>query len=141
MVIALFDTGLCRSAFSTICFRKLVFDLLLLSVFFFCCCWIKCFESRHQNSCIDICVTITQKNTNCYVILFSLYKNSKYQTIYKVLLWKTYFHRSFEFQKKYIRKVTTVKKEECKICYPKINHKSLSSISIVYDSFILKLCY
>ena len=34
VVIILFDTGLGRSAFFTICFRKLVFHLPVLSVFF-----------------------------------------------------------------------------------------------------------
>ena len=34
VVIILFDMGFCRSVFSTICFRKLVFHIPGLSVFF-----------------------------------------------------------------------------------------------------------
>ena len=67
VVIILFNTGLCSSAFSTISFWKLVFCLFVLSVFFV---WVKCFEPRH------FC-NHHLKRSNYYVILFSLYKNSR----------------------------------------------------------------
>ena len=49
VVTILFNTGLCRSAFSTVSFGKLVFRLSVLSVFF-------CFESNVLNQDIKICV-------------------------------------------------------------------------------------
>ena len=74
------------------------------------------------------------KGANCYVILFSLYKNSpsKYQTIYENSIVKNMLSEKFWVPEKFIYKEKTVKKEESKKRYHKINYKSLSSISIVY---------
>ena len=64
VVIILFNTGLCRPALSPISFRKPVFRLSVLSVFFV------------FNQDIKIHVIIL-KRSSCYVILFSPYKNSR----------------------------------------------------------------
>ena len=118
VVIILFDTGLGRSAFFTICFRKLVFHLPVLSVFFV--------ESNVLNQDIKTAalkyVIITQKGANCYVIFFSLYKNlpSKYQIIYKNSIVKNMLSEKFWNPKKFICKIKTVKKKECEIRYHKI---------------------
>ena len=49
VIIILFNTGLCRSAFPTIFFRKLVFPVSVLSVFFV-------FESDVPNQGNKICL-------------------------------------------------------------------------------------
>ena len=54
VVIVLFNTGFCRSAFSTISFGKLIFRLSVLSVFLFC------FESNVLNQDIKICYNTIQ---------------------------------------------------------------------------------
>ena len=48
VVIVLFNTDLCRSAFSTISFGKLFFSFCVFCAF--------CFESNALNQCIKICV-------------------------------------------------------------------------------------
>ena len=77
LVIILFNTGLCWSAFSTISFWKLVFHLFVLSVFFVLSqmCWI-----RILNMCYHLL-----KRSNCYVILFSRYKNFIKKLLSKIL--------------------------------------------------------
>ena len=96
VVIVLFNTDLCRSAFSTISFGKLVFRLSFVFFILNKIFWIQD---------IKISVINIWKGPNCRVILFSLYKNSpyKYQTIYKrYIVWKTCFQTGFEFFKKKI---------------------------------------
>ena len=65
----MFNTGLCRSAFSTTSFRKLIFHLSVLSVFF-------CFESNVLNQDVKLCCHHLRRSS-CCVILFSFYKNSR----------------------------------------------------------------
>ena len=95
VVIIVFNTGLCRPAFSTISFGKLVFHLSVLSVFF-------CSESNVASQDFSVCVVITWKVGSYSVISFSYYKNSpcKYQTIYKISVLPKKTWRSWVFKKK-----------------------------------------
>ena len=71
MVIILFDAGLCRSAFSTISFQKLISPIVsrlsVLSVF----AMSQIFWTKSQQCYQHL------KKSNCHVILFSPYKNSR----------------------------------------------------------------
>ena len=62
VVFILFNMGLCRSAFSTMSFEKLISHLTELSMFFV--------ESSNLNWDIKMCVFIFQKGRSCYVIFF-----------------------------------------------------------------------
>ena len=114
VVIILFNTALCRSSFSKVSFRKLVFGLPVLSL----------------NQDIKTCVTWI-----CSFVL-TLYKNSPFinnKLFTKVLQHyvKTCFQRCFEFFKYKECKNFIIKKSATKVF-------QVCKIK-VYDSFILEL--
>ena len=119
VVIVFFNTALCRSSFSTVSFRKLVFRLFVLSL----------------NQDIKICVIILCNLDVDFVL--TLNKNSPFinnKLFIKILQCyvKIYFQRCFEFFKKnsFIKKsVKQSKNKECKKRYhKKINYQSFSSV-------------
>ena len=115
MVIDFFNTALCRSAVSTVSFRKLVFHFSVPSL----------------NQDIKICVTMLGN------FLLTLYKNSPFinnKLFLKILQYhvKTCFQRCFEFFKKnsFIKK--SVKQSKIKsvknIIIKKVSYETFSSI-------------
>ena len=129
VVIVLFNTALCRSAFSSVSFRKLVFRLSVLSL----------------NQGIKMCHMI-------YSFILTLYKNLPFinnKLFPKVLQYyekacfqrcSKMFQRSFSIKNSFMKKsVGQSKNEDCKKHYHSATKIFQVCIGIVYDSFILEL--
>ena len=93
VVIVLFNTALCRSAFSTVSFRKLVFFV------FQCFLWMK--TLKYASSCYVILICNFVLTLDRKLTFYKDFLQTKKQFI-KVLQYyvKTYFQRCFEFFKK-----------------------------------------